>query len=59
MTSQKATLFVFLYLAIPIGGLGLGILWSAQAYSPLRMITGSAIGFVAKGGLLRIAFTSR
>ena len=51
MTRQKATMFLFLYLAIPIGGLGLGILWSAQAHSPLRMITGSAIGF-ASGAVL-------
>lgn len=45
MTRQKATLFLFFYLVIPIGGLGLGILWTAKAYSPVRTITGGAIGF--------------
>ena len=49
MTRQRATLFLLLYLAVPAGGLGVGIGWGRQAHSPLKIIIGSAIGLVIGG----------
>lgn len=49
MAQQKATLFVFLYLAIPAAGIGAGIGWGVRTHSPLNGIIGSTTGLLIGG----------